>query len=98
NHPWERAAAGEIDIQIHPDDAAELGIKDGDRVVVETRTGSIELKASVTEVSRRGSVNIYHDDPSAPANDVIPSDRRDPYTGFPAFKSARCRIRKAAAR
>ena len=98
NHPWETAAAGDIVVQIHPDDAAEIGIKDGDRVVVETRIGSIELKASITEVSRRGSVNIYHDDPSAPANDIIPSDRRDPYTGFPAFKSSRCRIRKAAAR
>ncbi|MBQ9890512.1 MAG: molybdopterin-dependent oxidoreductase [Firmicutes bacterium] len=95
NNPWASTAAGELAAQINPQDAEELGIRNGDTVEISTRCGSITLKASVTEVSRRGTVNVYHDDPKAPANDIIPSDRRDPYTGFPTFKSARCRVRKA---
>lgn len=98
NNKWAATAAGQLTLQINPEDAGELGIKNGDIVEISTRAGKLELAAELTEISRRGSVNIYHDDPSAPANDIIPSDARDPYTGFPAFKSARCRIRKAEER
>ena len=95
NNPWEAKVAGELFAEINPKDAAELRIKDGDTVEVETKCGNLRLRAKITEISRTGTVNIYHDDPKAPANDIIPSDRRDPYTGFPVFKSARCRIIKA---
>ena len=94
NNPWEAKAARELSAQINPADAQELGISSGDVVEISTKIGSLRYKAEITEISLKGTVNVYHDDPSAPANDIIPSDRRDPYTGFPVFKSARCRIRK----
>ena len=97
NNPWEAAAAGVLGAQICKDDAEKLGVKDGDLIEISTKCGSIKLPACITEVSLKGTVNVYHDDPSAPANDIIPSDRRDPYTGFPAFKSTRCCIKKAEA-
>ena len=95
NNPWEASAAGQISVRINPQDAERLAIRDGELIEVSTRCGKITLPASITEISRKGTVNIYHDDPAAPVNDIIPSDRRDPYTGFPAFKSSRCRIKKA---
>ena len=47
-------------VVIHPDDAAALGISDGDRVRVSSPVGAIELSASVNERPRRGVVVIDH--------------------------------------
>ena len=46
--------AGEPVVQIHPDDAAERGIRDGDWVIVENGRGWFRVKAAVTEAVRRG--------------------------------------------
>jgi len=48
------------EVVIHPDDAAALGISDGDRVKVFSRVGAIELAAAVNERPRRGVVVIDH--------------------------------------
>ena len=47
-------------VQIHPDDAAELGISDGDRVTVSSPVGSITLPATLTDRPRRGVVVVDH--------------------------------------
>jgi formate dehydrogenase len=44
------------EVVIHPDDAAALGINDGDRVKVFSPVGAIELAAAVNERPRRGAV------------------------------------------
>ncbi|AFM18566.1 anaerobic dehydrogenase, typically selenocysteine-containing [Mycolicibacterium chubuense NBB4] len=48
------------EVVIHPDDAAELGVADGDRVRVSSRVGEIELTASIDDLPRRGVVVIDH--------------------------------------
>jgi formate dehydrogenase len=48
------------EVLIHPDDAAALGISDGDRVKVFSPVGAIELAASVNTRPRRGVVVIDH--------------------------------------
>ncbi len=48
------------DVVIHPDDAAALGISEGDRVRVSSPVGAIELAASVNARPRRGVVVIDH--------------------------------------
>jgi formate dehydrogenase len=48
------------EVVIHPDDAAALGINDGDRVKVFSPVGAIELAAAVNERPRRGVVVIDH--------------------------------------
>ncbi|HEY9264048.1 MAG TPA: molybdopterin-dependent oxidoreductase [Mycobacterium sp.] len=45
---------------IHPDDAAVLGVGDGDLVRVSSPVGAIELAASLSERPRRGVVVIDH--------------------------------------
>jgi formate dehydrogenase len=48
------------EVVIHPDDAAALGISEGDRVKVFSAVGAIELAASVNERPRPGVVIIDH--------------------------------------
>jgi anaerobic selenocysteine-containing dehydrogenase len=47
--PWLNELFPEPFIEIHPQKADELGIKEGDIVVVESPRGSIEVKAKLTE-------------------------------------------------
>ena len=51
-----RDAEGEPHLEIHPDDAAERGIAQGERVTVFNDRGSLELKARVTDRARPGVV------------------------------------------
>jgi anaerobic selenocysteine-containing dehydrogenase len=51
-----RDAEGEPRLEIHPHDAAERAIADGDRVTVFNDRGSLELKARVTDRARPGVV------------------------------------------
>ena len=48
------------DVVINPDDAAALGVADGDAVRVFSAVGEIELAASVSDRPRRGVVIVDH--------------------------------------
>jgi anaerobic selenocysteine-containing dehydrogenase len=45
---------------MHPDDASERGLADGERVTVSSRVGSIEVPVKVSDEIRRGVVSIPH--------------------------------------
>ena len=45
--PTTRRLVPEMYVEIHPEDARELGIKDGDKVRIVTRRGSLEARAQV---------------------------------------------------
>ncbi len=47
-------------LKIHPDDAAELGLADGDAARVESRRGAVEVRVAVTGEVRRGLVSLPH--------------------------------------
>jgi anaerobic selenocysteine-containing dehydrogenase len=47
-------------LQVHPDDAAELGLVDGGRARVSSRVGSVEIVVEVTEAIMPGVVSIPH--------------------------------------
>jgi anaerobic selenocysteine-containing dehydrogenase len=46
--------------QVHPDDAARLGLRDGGRAIVRSRAGKLEVPVEVTDVMRPGVVSIPH--------------------------------------
>lgn len=48
------------EVVIHPADAAELGVTDGDRVRVFSPVGAIELAATLSDRPRRGLVIVDH--------------------------------------
>jgi anaerobic selenocysteine-containing dehydrogenase len=82
---------------IHPIDARQRGLIQGDWILLSTRRGAVRVRANVTEVVPSGVVNMYHGRPEADVNTLIDPDYRDPISGFPAFKSLLCEVEKAPA-
>jgi formate dehydrogenase len=101
----------ENDVVIHPVDAAELGICDGETVRVSSRVGEIELRATVDTQPRRGVVIVDHGwgsrifDPrtnAAPAvygvnrNLLVDSSEVDPLSQTAALSSSYVRVDRIA--
>lgn len=82
-------------VEINPQTAAGLGIKDSDEVIVETCRGSIKLKACLTEDIVAGAVQISHGWSQANVNELTDSEQRDPIMGYPSLRAMLCRIYKA---
>ena len=53
-----------------------------------------EITIARTDQVNRGEVSIYHDYEEANANDLIPIDHLDPYSGFPGYKQVSCAVKK----
>lgn len=94
---WEDQVSSRTLAELSHEDAAALDIKDGDLVEVFTKDGCIRLPAYPNGRCLPGSVHIYHGDPQADVNTLMDRNHLDPYDGFPAFRSTRCGVRKAAA-
>ncbi len=92
-------------LRISPDDAAALGLSDGDRARVTTRAGAATTVVEVTDTMRAGHVSLpnglglgMNGDPSdavgiAP-NDLTSSDERDWFAGTPFHKHVRARVER----
>jgi len=70
---------------VHPDDAAALGLADGDIARVSSRRGTIELETRVSHREARGNVFIPFHFREAAAN-LLTIDEIDPYGKIPEFK------------
>ncbi|WP_449186226.1 formate dehydrogenase subunit alpha [Zhurongbacter thermophilus] len=80
-------------VQINPEDAERLGIKDGDKVRVSSRRGSVEVYAWVTDIVPKGVVFMAFHFKEAPANRLTP-DVLDPYAKIPEYKVSAVKIEK----
>ena len=80
-------------VGIHPEDAHNLGIKDGERVQVTSARGSIELKAKITEEECKGAVFVPFHFREAAAN-LLTIDAIDPDGKIPEFKFCAVRVNK----
>ena len=76
--------------EIHPKDAAPLGIAPGQMVVVESRRGRVRARAYVTPSVPRGQVFLPMHDPAV--NRLTYADF-DPYSRQPAYKGCAVRVR-----
>jgi anaerobic selenocysteine-containing dehydrogenase len=72
-------------VEIHPDDAQNLGIQAGDWISVRSRRGEIRVKTLVTERSPVGMVFIPFHFAEAAANELT-QDVRDPQAKIPDYK------------
>src|SRR5690554_5218966 len=72
-------------LEIHPHDAEERGIKDGDWVGVQSRAGETVLRAEITERVQPGVVYTTFHFPESGAN-VITTDSSDWATNCPEYK------------
>ncbi|MCM2306879.1 MAG: formate dehydrogenase subunit alpha [Sulfuritalea sp.] len=72
-------------LEIHPHDAEERGIREGDRVGVESRAGKTVLPATITERVQPGVVYTTFHFPESGAN-VVTTDNSDWATNCPEYK------------
>lgn len=88
---WPEATA-----EVHPDDAARLGLATGSWVEVASRRGAIRMRVMVTGRSPQGLVFVPFHFIEAAAN-VLTSDRLDPRAKIPDFKVCAVRLTPIAA-
>jgi len=94
-HSWMDDLFPEALMDIHPADAARLGIKDGSPVRVTSRRGSIVLRAKVTTKTNIGVVFIPFHFREAAAN-LLTTDAVDPQAKIPEYKAAVVRVTPAS--
>jgi anaerobic selenocysteine-containing dehydrogenase len=81
-------------VEINPEPAKRLGIADGERVVVESPKGSITLRAKITPDIHPQVLSLQHGWDEANANVLTDNEAHDPISGYPAFKTILCQVRK----
>jgi anaerobic selenocysteine-containing dehydrogenase len=80
---WQLFREGERhDALVHPDDAAEAGVADGDVVDVVSPVGSLRLAVRVSDTVVRGAVSIVHGFADANVNVLVDAHDLDPLTGM----------------
>jgi anaerobic selenocysteine-containing dehydrogenase len=89
-----RKLVPEPSVEINPEPAKRLGITDGGLVVLESSKGSITLKARVTPDIHPRVLSIQHGWEEANVNLLTANEPHDPISGYPAFKTIPCRVRK----
>ncbi|MBQ3394366.1 MAG: molybdopterin-dependent oxidoreductase [Oscillospiraceae bacterium] len=91
---WERSLLPEPSVEMSMEDADRLGIELGDDVEIVTNIGALTFKAIPTATVMEGDVFIYHGYREKDINSILDGSNLDPYSGFPAYRSAYCNIRR----
>jgi anaerobic selenocysteine-containing dehydrogenase len=108
NPAWRKGRGPHCALNLCPEDAAALGVAQGEAVRLITRRGSVELPAAVDKRLQRGHVWVangfgarYPKDGSGELETVgvnlnllTASEDRDPFTGCPQHKYTLCRIER----
>jgi nitrate reductase NapA len=91
-----RRAYPQAFVEVHPTDAAKLGVESGDRVRITSRRGESVIMARVVEAPRPGMVFVpmHWDDDDSLINRVT-IDAYDPGSKQPEFKICAVRLAKA---
>lgn len=80
---------------MNTDDCESLGVTEGDSISISTSRGAVTVKVHPTRTVPRGLVNLFHGYSEADAESIMDGDHLDPYSGFPAYRSTRCAVKKA---
>lgn len=86
--------APEAEVEIHPDDAAQLGIDDGELTQVSSRRGQVIAAAKLTRRSPPGTVFMTFHYAEAAAN-LLTTDAVDPTAKIPEYKVCAVKVQKA---
>jgi anaerobic selenocysteine-containing dehydrogenase len=99
NVPWLRHLDPEPLVRIHPNDAEERSIKNGDKVVVRSLRGSINTKATITERVPRGTAALSwgwgEAVPEAGLNRLTDDVTRNRIAGSTSNRLFLCEVEKA---
>ena len=88
------AEAPESFVEIHPEDAEGIGVRDGDTVEVSSWRGKLKVKVRVVEGIRKGTVFLPFHFAEAAAN-LLTIDALDPVAKIPEYKVCAVKINKA---
>ena len=80
-------------LEIHPFDAEQRGVRDGDLVALKSRTGEISLHAKITERVQPGVVYTTFHHAETGAN-VVTTDYSDWATNCPEYKVTAVQVRR----
>jgi predicted molibdopterin-dependent oxidoreductase YjgC len=87
--------APEALVEINPEDAKKLGIKNNDQVELTTRRGSIKLKAEITKrVPQNVVFSTFHFH-EASVN-ILTNPAYDPVAKIPEYKGCAVKVRRCA--
>ena len=80
--------------EIHPYDAEQLGLSDGEVITVSSRRGSVEVPVKITDRSPHGTIFMSFAFPELTQTNRLTSDAYDFITETPEFKACAVRIDK----
>ncbi|MEX0585249.1 MAG: molybdopterin dinucleotide binding domain-containing protein, partial [Pirellulales bacterium] len=82
-------------VEVHPDDADALNLRQGEIVVVESRRGATELPVWINGRGKppRGTIFVPFFDETKLINNVT-LDEHDPFSKQPDYKKCSARIRR----
>jgi predicted molibdopterin-dependent oxidoreductase YjgC len=80
-------------LEINPQDAAALGVADGETVKISSRRGSLSLKTQVTDITPPGVVYMTFHFWESPVN-LLTGAGRDPTAKTPDYKVCAVRVEK----
>jgi formate dehydrogenase alpha subunit len=87
--------APEPEVEVNPEDAATLGLQDGDLARVTSRRGTLEARVVITRRSPPGTVFMNFHFAEAAANLLTPK-HLDPQAKIPEYKVSAVRVEPAA--
>lgn len=80
-------------VEIHPDDAASLGIASGDLIELANDMGKVEAMAYLSDAVKPGHTFMLFGQPRGAVGDLV-SDHVDPATTIPYYKGVWANIRR----
>jgi predicted molibdopterin-dependent oxidoreductase YjgC len=81
-------------VELSPFDAAELGVRDGDAVIVRSRRGQVRISVRLSDRVARRQVFIPMHYREAAAN-LLTNPALDPYAGIPEYKVCAVHVERA---
>jgi anaerobic selenocysteine-containing dehydrogenase len=84
------------EVEIHPDDAAALGISHRDPIRIVSKIGALVVEVKIVQKSelRRGVIEMYHGWEDWRVNFTTFDSVNDPISGFPLLKGVPVRLEK----
>lgn len=83
-------------IEMHPQLAEKLGIKDGDLATAESRRGTITLQAQVVTTIRPDTIFIPYHWPGKKSANQLTVSAQDPISKIPEYKVCAVRVKKSS--
>ena len=80
-------------LRLHPADAQDLAVENGETVRLVSRRGHLDVEAEISELTQPGTVFMTFHFPETPTN-VLLSSAADAATGCPEYKVSAVRIEK----